>query len=268
MMAVAALRDQWQADRKIRQQEHVRRQQAVQANLQGYRHVRQADARRTAAKLQEFNAELKEVVAEQRAENRQAMQDVQKYVAELQEFTQETLTEYQRERVVKGQQQNQKLAQYVDALGDSVSEYLDDISQKRQAVEAENRARRQRDRQALHNDHMAYKRERQSFRRNLRQSVWGDVPAWTGSHASPAADATPKTTAGPSTTNGHPSNVTPENAIYTYLRTHNSGARLTEIESHLGINRLETVDALRSLIQQELVVQKNKTYHIHEGSAL
>lgn len=259
---MAALRDQWQADRKVRQQENAQRRQAVQADLQGYRKVRQADAHRTATKLQEFNAELKEAVAEKRAENRQEMQDVQKYVAELQAFTHETLTEHERERTVKREHQEQKLAKYVDELGDSVSEYLDDVSAQRQVATAENRTRRQRDLQALRDDYMLHKQDMQTFRKNLRQSVWGDVPAWNGS------SAVPSHTAATSTNGQPPKQVSTEEAVYTYLQTHSNGARLTEIESTLGMNRFETVDALRSLIQKELVVQKNKTYHIHEGSVL
>jgi predicted transcriptional regulator len=43
---------------------------------------------------------------------------------------------------------------------------------------------------------------------------------------------------------------------------------LTEIESTLGINRFQAVDALRSLIQKELIVQKDRTYRIQEEAVL
>jgi hypothetical protein len=69
-------------------------------------------------------------------------------------------------------------------------------------------------------------------------------------------------------------NVTPklevpnEEAVFDYLQTHSDGARLTEIESTLGINRFQAVDALRSLIQKELIVQKDRTYQIQEDAVL
>lgn len=58
-----------------------------------------------------------------------------------------------------------------------------------------------------------------------------------------------------------------EESIYNYLHaTH--GARLTEIESQLGINRFQAVDALRSLIQKELIVQQDRIYQVHEEALL
>ncbi|HEY9763985.1 MAG TPA: hypothetical protein V6D07_15750 [Trichocoleus sp.] len=58
-----------------------------------------------------------------------------------------------------------------------------------------------------------------------------------------------------------------EELVYNYLhKTH--GARLTEIESELGINRFQAVDALRSLIQKELIVQEDRIYHVQEEAVL
>jgi hypothetical protein len=64
------------------------------------------------------------------------------------------------------------------------------------------------------------------------------------------------------------SSLPSEEAIFDFLRSHTEGARLTEIESTLGINRFQAVDALRSLIQKELIVQKDRTYRILEESVL
>lgn len=58
-----------------------------------------------------------------------------------------------------------------------------------------------------------------------------------------------------------------EESVYNYLhKTH--GARLTEIEAELGINRFQAVDALRSLIQKELIVQEDRIYHVQEEAVL
>lgn len=52
-----------------------------------------------------------------------------------------------------------------------------------------------------------------------------------------------------------------EKAVYSFLHT-SQGARLTQIESSLGINRFQAVDALRSLIKKGLVTQRDRVYHI------
>lgn len=52
-----------------------------------------------------------------------------------------------------------------------------------------------------------------------------------------------------------------EKAVYRFLHT-SRGARLTQIESALGINRFQAVDALRSLIKKGLVTQRDRVYHI------
>lgn len=46
------------------------------------------------------------------------------------------------------------------------------------------------------------------------------------------------------------------------------GARLTEIESALGINRFQAVDALRSLIKKGLITQRDRIYLIQEEVSL
>jgi hypothetical protein len=52
-----------------------------------------------------------------------------------------------------------------------------------------------------------------------------------------------------------------EKAVYSFLHT-SQGARLTQIESSLGINRFQAVDALRSLIKKGLVTQRDRVYYI------
>ena len=47
--------------------------------------------------------------------------------------------------------------------------------------------------------------------------------------------------------------------IHTYIRQI-EGARLTEIETALGMNRFQTVDALRSLIKKGVVAQRDRIY--------
>jgi hypothetical protein len=51
--------------------------------------------------------------------------------------------------------------------------------------------------------------------------------------------------------------------IYSYLQRV-QGARLGEIESALELNRIQTVDALRSLMEQGLVVQRDRLYWVSD----
>lgn len=58
-----------------------------------------------------------------------------------------------------------------------------------------------------------------------------------------------------------------EEVVYNYLHLA-QGARLSEIEAELGINRFQAVDALRSLIQKDLVVKQDRTYLVQEEAVL
>jgi hypothetical protein len=150
--------------------------------------------------------------------------------------------------------------------------------------------------EALREEFAVYRQQMRDFRNDLRQSVWGDAVPQAASatapkptlkshqtsarksraKAKPAATkpAAPKangaTAPAPAAKQAAPakSAVPTEEAVFEYLQDHNDGARLTEIESTLGINRFQAVDALRSLIQKELIVQKDRTYRIQEEAVL
>ncbi len=55
------------------------------------------------------------------------------------------------------------------------------------------------------------------------------------------------------------------NAVYDYLKAA-QGARLAQIEAALGASRVQTVNALRSLIEQGIVTQRDRTYYINGGA--
>jgi hypothetical protein len=58
-----------------------------------------------------------------------------------------------------------------------------------------------------------------------------------------------------------------EQEIYTHIYQV-KGARLTEIETALNINRFQAVDALRSLIKKGLITQRDRIYLIQEEVSL
>ncbi|NEQ47752.1 MAG: hypothetical protein F6K00_31170 [Leptolyngbya sp. SIOISBB] len=256
---------------------------------------RRVMAQQTAQQLQVFDAELRAVVAELRAANQADM-------AELQQVTQEVLATYQRDRAVMRDQQQQVLSEYVDELQGAVADCLAEIAGNRRAMAVVDQAQRHRDREALTDDVEAlreefaiYREQMRDFRENLRQSVWGDAsptvatPAKTttdskassrNSRTRVQAGATTKAKSAAATKGAKApapvgkkaspakSMVPTEEAVFNYLQAHHDGARLTAIESTLGINRFQAVDALRSLIQKELIVQKDRTYRIQEEAVL
>lgn len=74
----------------------------------------------------------------------------------------------------------------------------------------------------------------------------------------------PQSAVAPADDKTAPSNVShAEKDIYTYLHE-TKGARLTEIETALGINRFQAVDALRTLIKKSLVIQRDRIYLVQE----
>jgi gas vesicle GvpC-like protein len=58
-----------------------------------------------------------------------------------------------------------------------------------------------------------------------------------------------------------------EQKIYSHIKQI-EGARLTEIQSALGINRSQTVDSLRALIKQGLITQRDRVYLAQEEISL
>jgi arsenate reductase-like glutaredoxin family protein len=84
----------------------------------------------------------------------------------------------------------------------------------------------------------------------------GSAPVGNARNGSPVALASV-----PAATPEQP--ISSEEQVYNYLyQTH--GARITEIESSLGINRFQAVDALRSLIKKGAVTQRDRVYLVQE----
>ena len=75
--------------------------------------------------------------------------------------------------------------------------------------------------------------------------------------APPAVETVPPVTSVPENT------IPFEKEVYTFLHE-SQGSRLTQIESALGINRFQAVDALRSLIKKGLITQRDRMYLTQE----
>lgn len=97
------------------------------------------------------------------------------------------------------------------------------------------------------------------------------VPARKAPSVAPASTSVSPNSSAPPTVSAPPQPavvtepVDVEKAIYHQIHQA-QGARLMELESALGINRFQAVDALRSLMQKGLVIQRDRTYHIKEDA--
>ncbi|MGD1909243.1 MAG: hypothetical protein ACFB0C_25090 [Leptolyngbyaceae cyanobacterium] len=281
---MASLREQWQTQRQQRLENADQRRQAVQAHLQilhrdrlqnvaqlrdqlsqGEQH-RHAQAQHTQAVLAEYTADLQATVQQMQAQLQE-----ERIALHLEA---EALRASQRQqRTTAGQALQQDLAAYVASLQTDVADHLTaaenflaELSLQRQQVTAENRSYRQQEMEALFAEFAQFRQQLIADRANLQQLVWGNQPAPNHqpvAKAQPGKNRRPKTPAPVANPEPVPE-VSIEERVYNYVQAQTSGARLTAIESGLKINRFQAVDALRSLIQKELVIQKDRTYYIHE----
>ncbi|MBD2019859.1 hypothetical protein H6F43_06610 [Leptolyngbya sp. FACHB-36] len=136
--------------------------------------------------------------------------------------------------------------------------------------------------QQLFQEFAKFRGELHAFRDQLRSEVWGGTshPQNCIANTAPAAAPTTapiktlvttktpvKSLQRPIPIVRKPVTQVPQDAVpyekevYSYIHTA-IGARLTEIESSLGINRFQVVDALRSLLQKGLITQRDRLYLI------
>ncbi|RZM77706.1 hypothetical protein DYY88_14075 [Leptolyngbya iicbica LK] len=263
---------------------------------------RRAMARQTAQQLKEFDAELRSAVADQRAANQEDLFELQQAT---QEKLAGHMHDRAVMRSRQAQALSEYVVELEDVVADYLAEIKENREATAVVDRAQRHRDREaltEDVEALREEFTVYRQQMRDFREDLRQSVWGDaVP-----QAAPAAPKPPKSAAKsrPAAARKSPTKAKPvatkpatmksvaksngakapapaapkatpakaavptEEAVFEYLQDHNDGARLTEIESTLGINRFQAVDALRSLIQKELIVQKDRTYRIQEEAVL
>lgn len=146
---------------------------------------------------------------------------------------------------------------------------------------AHSRMERQANAEALFGRLAQFRSDLQTFHRNLKHSVWGQAEAMPSAHphltatmAVPVAKgfkaentaSAKKVTVPIAEATAPPAKVEKEvvpyeKEVYTFLNQAN-GARLTQIEAALGINRFQAVDALRALIKKGLITQRDRVYHL------
>lgn len=253
-----SLKESWQLAKRQRQQAVIERQQTVQHLLSEMGQARQL----AAITLQS---------------------DLDIFVQNLKHQTAELLADAAADRVLTVQQ--------VEVLRSNVQCYLGELTtQRQQQAEQlwqdlqESRTNREIEMQQLFDHFLEFRAELHHFHQTLHDYVWGTgTVASTSTEALPASQtatlaksaaqntqpsAEPTKKNGVKTSHSAPSGtqkaaVDHEKAVYTFLHE-SRGARLTQIEAALNLNRFQTVDALRSLIKKGLITQRDRVYLLQE----
>ncbi|MBW4583267.1 MAG: gas vesicle protein GvpC [Tildeniella nuda ZEHNDER 1965/U140] len=218
--------------------------------------------------------------------------------AVAQEQTSVFLTTARAERTAAAQRLEQELVAFVEDLRSDVQSYLIELEAVRQqrAMQLsqaliQNRARREAETQALFQRLAVFRTELRRFSQDLNHTVWGGAdtisveapptkpqPAQNGTKPIGRVSVSPNGAVAVTTVGAFqrgnsvavmpPAKVvkaSPKDAIayekdvYTHIQQA-QGARLTEIEAALGLDRFQAVDALRSLIKKGLITQRDRIY--------
>lgn len=230
----------------------------------------------------------------------QLNQTLDAFVQMLRQQTASFLASAQVERTEAAYRLEQELVAFVDALRSDVQSYLVELEAVRQQRAAQlnqtllhNRTKQEAETQALFQRLAVFRTELQRFSQDLYQTVWGGHGTATSAEAPVAKPQPVKNGSKPigrvsvmpngsvaatktvgAFQNGNSVVVAPpvkvakaapsdviayEKEVYAHIHTV-QGARLTEIEAALGINRFQAVDALRSLIKKGLITQRDRIY--------
>lgn len=225
-------------------------------------------ATQQAKDLQDFSQKLRDTVAQlyallyQQKEQRNAeldelRSDVESYLQELQLLgeqrsrqLQETFAEYRHER----SQTMQTLSQSWEQLHITLQQYVTDLEMKVWGS-------------AKPTDVQTFDRKQKiQPPKKPTAKVVIERPRPVATPKSPATPAPPKTIPSspsqPATVKTTQAKSTvDETVVYDYIKQSTS-ARLKDIEEALNINRIETVDVLRSLMSKGLISQNNRIYTV------
>ncbi len=236
-------------------------------------------AQQLANDLQSFRIALNESASSLR-------QDIQLELQDLQIETELLLYQSRQQRLKAQIRLTQHLAAFTETLRSNVQIYLSKVSISRQEQAEllterlhQSRVDRTAEMKALFASLADFRLQIQHYHTSLKSAVWGDAietptiaqkpfpaplkaipPAVTTPMSSPVQVKVAKAIAIPKAA---VLQADYEEKIYQYIDLM-KGARLTEIESSLGISRFQAVDALRSLIQKGLVTQRDRVYRIQE----
>lgn len=219
---------------------------------------------------------------QQRHENQiQLMQNLAIYIASLQEQVQTYLAELELARQERGQQVEQMLQESCDRRLAETAELFQQLSEFRAELRAYcnslhetvwgNQATQQLQPTVQKPAQLKSDRATQEFAPMLIAQpvtqpakvpvtkIPSDIPV----AAVPTVKAVAIVGQQPTQRTLQPDNELLEQKIYSHIKQI-EGARLTEIQSALGINRSQTVESLRALIKQGLITQRDRVYLAQE----
>lgn len=228
------------------------------------------------------------------------------FVQQVQQEVARFLSETTADRALMAQQLETELTTFVQALRSEVQGYLEQLETIRnqradqlQQELAQSRVDREAEVNAMFQRFAAFRRELRQFCDALSHEVWGNPegstpppvskPEPASQSVSQSVSKAPASTIPVSTVVGafpqgdsiaglpvQPANppakpparegIAYEKEVYNFIHAA-QGARLTQIESSLGINRFQAVDALRSLIKKGLITQRDRIYLTQEQIA-
>ena len=224
--------------------------------------------------LVEFRATLDKTVSALR-------NDIQTDLRSLQDQVYEFLNESQKQRLKQHIRLTRNLAIFVEQLRSQVASFLADsaLERQEQAISLDQMLKQSRIDRTIEVEQLFRKfaecrSHLQHYRSELRRSIWGEAveieseikpevkPEPMKSAAKPFIAKKPIKIA--SAAKPAPVVISDEEKIFQYLEDM-QGARLTEIESALSMNRVQAVEGLRSLIQQGKITQRDRLYLISES---
>lgn len=250
---------------------------------------RQVMAQQLEQDLSAFHHALVAAVSDLRLTLDQQIKQIQADVRAWLEIPPQMLAQYQQDRLEMRAALLDDLSAYVGDLQIQVSTYLKSLTTLRQQQAIDLKHQLQQNRQisiaaveTLFGDLAQFRQELTAYRANLQTIVWGDgtapvalpvtAPATPAIATKPAIPAAPAPAAVPApepepVPQPLPTVDTPtEAAVLEYVQAQ-SGAKLTQIETELGLNRFQAVEVLRTLIEKNLIQQKDRVYHLVNAEA-
>ena len=263
----------------LAQQFYPKLKKHTQAFLSSTGSERQARARQLAARLDQYVSELQRqtrqflaLTATERSQMRASLaKDLRDFHKTLTVTVARLRQSIQSQQRLNREKLAEDLATYIESLRSDMRSFLQQLklaraerAQKLQQSLQQNRAERTASMRALFQSFASFRGQLREYRANLRQSVWGTpAPA-----AEPAVSAT---TAIAPTAAGEPeaaqaASLTDEQQVYDYIQRCEV-VRLADIEATLGLNRVQAVDILNSLITKGLILQGDRTYTVGQDDS-
>ncbi|WP_421657474.1 hypothetical protein [Leptothermofonsia sp. ETS-13] len=263
-------------------------------------HARRAESQKFQVELQRSCEQLKTEVQSllsvardrRQAQAQELAQQLDTFVLQIQQETAQCLSIATAERMLMAQQLKKDLSTFVEALRTDTQSFLWEmgIGHQERARQVQQELAQNRTIRKIEAAELRSKLRR--FCADLRKEVWGGEP-FTSAHSVTVSNSEARSNAADNACASAPSiaalksigafqygdavavipakstqplskeGIAYEKEVYNFIHQA-QGARLTQIESSLSINRFQAVDALRALIKKGLITQRDRIYLTQE----